>query len=218
MKLVEQGLGQNIRNEVTVIHGMAEAIDHGLVDDLADATRQIRDHAAHLVEQANHERRIINLLTEPPDPGPVDMTSAVEQEVDEIRDAYPGAEVETSVTDDVTVNAIPEITDAIWELLENAVQHSDADPPAVRVEVTRDDHDRGVVRIADNGPGIPESERATLLVDHELSQLDHGTGLGLIFVNWIVKLSGGTVAIGENDPRGSVVTLTFQTPAELNSG
>ena len=212
LQLLDQWLRHNIRNETTVIHGMAESIERGLADDVTEAARCIREHANRLVKQANHERTVIKLLSEPPDPVVVDLTDTVRERVETTREAHPDADVGLSETDEVTALAVPEVGDAVTELVENAVVHNDADTPTVRLEVSRNDQGRAVVRVADTGPGIPETERRPLLADHDITQLDHGNGLGLLFVYWVARLFGGTVRFAENDPRGSVVTLRLPTP------
>ena len=70
--------------------------------------------------------------------------------------------------------------------------------------------DEGVVeiRVADEGPGIPEMERAVLLRGAE-TPLEHMEGLGLWFVNWTVSASGGTVEVVGNDPQGTVVVVSL---------
>jgi PAS domain S-box-containing protein len=205
LQVLEQWLRHNIRNEVTVIHGMAEQIERGAVDDVTTAARRIQEHAGKLVDQANHERAVITLLSDPPDPVRTDLSEAVERSVASVRRDNPDADVELALAGDLIATTIPEIEDAVTELVTNAIRHSDEDSPWVRVETTRDD-DHAVVRVADTGPGIPESERNHLLVDRDISPLDHGRGLGLVFVYWVVRLSGGDVSFAENDPRGSVVT------------
>jgi len=210
LQVLEQWLRHNIRNEVTVIQGLAEQIERGAVDDVTAAARRIQEHTGKLVDQANHERTVIALLSDPPDPVSVDVSDAVERSVAPVRRDNPDAEIELALAEDVTAIAIPEIGDAVGELVENAVCHSDGDSPRVRVEVSRDE-EHVVVQVADSGPGIPESERSHLLVDRDISPLDHGKGLGLVFVYWVVRLSGGDVSFAENDPQGSVVTVTLPT-------
>jgi len=206
LQVLEQWLRHNIRNEVTVIHGMAEQIERGAVDDVTTAARRIQEHAGKLVDQANHERAVITLLSDPPDPVETDLSGAVERGVASVRRDNPDADIELALAGDLSATAIPEIGDAIGELVENAVRHSDEDSPQIRVETARDD-DHAVIRVADTGPGIPESQRTHLLVDRDISPLDHGKGLGLVFVYWVVRLSDGDVSFAENDPRGSVVTV-----------
>lgn len=214
LQVLDQWLRHNIRNETTVIRGLAENIERGSADDVGETARRIQEHADRLVEQANHERTIIDVLTRASDRDriPVDVTRIVERQAARSRETYPDADIRVTRTDGFEVNAIPELETAIGELIENAVQHNDAGTPTAEVEVARTADGGGVVRVADNGPGIPEIERGGPLLDREVDQLHHGSGLGLVLVYWAVRLSGGEIAFGENDPRGSVVTLAFSKP------
>jgi PAS domain S-box-containing protein len=49
----------------------------------------------------------------------------------------------------------------------------------------------GVVTVIDDGPGIPEYERAAVFNERPLSQLSHGSGLGLWLAKWVVEGYGG---------------------------
>jgi signal transduction histidine kinase len=101
---------------------------------------------------------------------------------------------------------------AVDNLLENAVVHGDSLTPSVSVTVRRRETDGTVdVVVADDGPGIPEQERQ-VLVDGRETPLEHGSGLGLWLVNWIVSESMGELAFDDNEPRGSVVTISLPTP------
>jgi len=73
----------------------------------------------------------------------------------------------------------------------------------------------GVVRlaVADNGPGIPDHEYEVLTKGEETA-LEHGSGLGLWLVFWVVEKSGGELTFGENEPRGAVVTM--ELPAVID--
>ncbi|WP_167768591.1 ATP-binding protein [Haloarcula amylovorans] len=209
LQIFEQWLRHNIRNEMTVIHGMAESIQQGRVDDATDCARRIQEHAAHLVEQANHERKIVSLLSDPSDPVITDLTSVVDRQVAKSRDKFPTADIEITHRAEITTRAVPEIEDAIKELLDNAIQHNNTDTPIVRLELERTAENNGILRIIDNGPGIPERETNNLLIGQEITPLSHGTGLGLVFVDWAVRRSGARIAFDTTDPRGSRITLTF---------
>lgn len=218
LKVLEAWLRHNIRNDMNVIGGIAENIRDGRVDDVAAAAGRIGGIADHLVEQADTERRLVELLVEPPEPVPVDVVDAVEAEVRKCRERYPEADIEVVVDGGFTAMAVPAVEDAIGELLENAIRHSDAAAPSVRVTIERGDGDRGYVRVADEGPGIPDVERHVFRSDHRIDQLHHGSGLGLLFVYWVVRVSGGEVEFGANEPRGSAVTLTFRAAAGEHPG
>jgi signal transduction histidine kinase len=112
----------------------------------------------------------------------------------------------------VSVPSAKHLVTAVGNLLNNAIEHNDAERPSVRVSVEPTDGDGRYVRIrvADNGPGIPEAEREVLREGTE-TPLEHGSGLGLWIVYWIATMSGGDITFEENDGRGSVVTLALQS-------
>lgn len=106
-------------------------------------------------------------------------------------------------------------------LLLNALQHRDPTRP-VRIEVSghHEDvggHPQGVIRVADNGPGIaPEyRERVFRLFERLASKDVHpGTGIGLPVVRRIVESLGGKAWIEETPGGGVTVAFTLPIPPE----
>lgn len=47
----------------------------------------------------------------------------------------------------------------------------------------------------------------------EIDPLYHGSGLGLWLIYWIVERSNATVEFDENEPRESMVSVTFRRPS-----
>jgi signal transduction histidine kinase len=109
---------------------------------------------------------------------------------------------------------------AVDNLVENAIEHNDRERPHVQVTVERATTD-GVshveIRVADDGPGIPDTDRRLLVGDPD-ARLEEATGLGLWLVNWIVTESGGSVSYAPNEPRGSVVTVRLPTEGDGDDG
>ena len=62
-----------------------------------------------------------------------------------------------------------------------------------------------VLSVADDGPGLPDSEQAALDIDRE-TQLEHATGLGLWKLRWAVDAFDGSVAVATDD--GTTVSVT----------
>lgn len=125
-----------------------------------------------------------------------------------MRERYPDAVVSAEVAADATVEASPRLDEALENVLTNAVVHNDAETPEITASVTRngDRTDTVDIRVADNGPGIPQDEIEPIRTGLE-TDLVHTSGLGLWVVKWIVEASGGTLRFEENEPRGSVVVL-----------
>jgi signal transduction histidine kinase len=108
------------------------------------------------------------------------------------------------------VSAAPKLSVAIDNIVQNAVEHNDADAPRVEITIRPATAETEYVEltVADNGPGIPEQEREVLLKGKE-TDLRHGSGLGLWIVKWVVTRSGGRIDFDKNDSRGSRVTLVL---------
>jgi signal transduction histidine kinase len=95
---------------------------------------------------------------------------------------------------------------ALAELLENAVKHNPGSDPRVEATV-REDGEWIDVSITDDGPGIDELERRVVTAGDETA-LEHGSGLGLWLVNWIVTQYGGSFQIGPRaDGNGTAATI-----------
>jgi signal transduction histidine kinase len=200
----------DLRNAANVIEGHADLlVQHGDSDAVSDSASTIREQASELVETSDQIRDIERLLKDGDgERRVVDVVAIVEGQLDRLRRDYPAAVVNGPTREACSVYAHPLVESAILNLLDNAVEHNDSDPPRVEVNVSCDG-DRAVVRIADDGPGIPEDEVAVLERGYE-TPLDHASGLGLWLVNWIVRESGGTVSFDERSPGGSVVSLQFE--------
>lgn len=67
------------------------------------------------------------------------------------------------------------------------------------------DGDHVRLAVADDGPGIPAGRHDELLD----AGVGEGTGMGLYLVKTIVERAGGEIEIGDNEPRGTVVTVTL---------
>ncbi len=104
------------------------------------------------------------------------------------------------------------LTQLLANLLDNALQHT---PPGTRVRLTlaRAPGGTAVGTVADDGPGVPEADRARVfgrMVRLDSSRSTPGNGLGLSLVAAVVELHGMTVELMDGRP-GAVVRLGFPT-------
>lgn len=135
---------------------------------------------------------------------PVDLADVVRERVAVLRDSYDGVTVTTDLPNAAWVSADDRLGPVLDNVLTNAVQHHDGAAPEIEVTATVDD-DRVRLAVADDGPGIPPAERA----DAFEPGVGAGTGMGLYLVRTVVEGYGGAVALGENEPRGTVVSITL---------
>ena len=101
---------------------------------------------------------------------------------------------------------------AILNLLENAWQactESEHECPQATVAIaTRAVADALVLRVSDNGPGIPEDIRERIF-DPLFSTKSFGVGLGLPLVRQIVEQHGGEIEVDTVLEEGTTITLTL---------
>ncbi|WP_413232899.1 ATP-binding protein [Nocardia salmonicida] len=96
----------------------------------------------------------------------------------------------------------------LFNLLDNAARHG---PSGGEVRVSASTGPQGtVLEIQDDGPGIPEAERATVFDRFTRGGRTDGggTGLGLAIARWVIDLHGGSIAVADPGSRMRVVLPT----------
>lgn len=203
-------LRHNLRNELTVILGAAETIieesDHETVTKQAE---RILESSSTLNDIAEHTQVVGEFIeSQYLQQQRHEVTTIIERIVTGLRENNPSVEFTTALSNEAEVTAPAYLDTAFEHVLENAVEHNDADTPEVEVRVEKTHSGEVKVIIADNGPGIPEHERAVLLEGEE-TPLQHGSGIGLWIVNWIITHAGGHITFDQRTPRGSRVTIAL---------
>ncbi|MBV0902660.1 PAS domain S-box protein [Haloarcula salina] len=209
---VDRLLQHHLRNQVTVIRGQAEILRRDGVESDAHLDR-IESASERLLSLFDDHHHIVNVLTERDQLEAVDVVSVLDSVLRDVERAFPAATISRNLPAEATALALSTLQNAIRELVENAIEHSESTEPTVEVAVDTDEASVEI-HVLDTGPRIPQNERAALETDSAFGPTSHSTGLGLWLVHWIVKRSGGTLRFGENDPRGNVVTMEFQTPGD----
>jgi signal transduction histidine kinase len=120
----------------------------------------------------------------------------------------------TLETDDGSVRGDEQaLLRVLANLLDNALA---AVPPAGRIEVTARVRDETVeVRIADDGPGVPEADREHIF--QRFSRLNHthnSTGLGLAIARRIARQHNGDLTC-DSSAQGATFTLTLPAAKTL---
>lgn len=121
-----------------------------------------------------------------------------------------GRRLQTSIEPGIAFRGDRElIIQMLSNLLDNAIRHT---PPKSLVTMTLRRAPGGAVAcVADNGEGIPESERAKVLKRFyrlEHSRTTNGNGLGLALVSAIAELHGIELQLYDNKP-GLAVRMSF---------
>ncbi|MGB9956435.1 PAS domain-containing sensor histidine kinase [Haloferax prahovense] len=225
LTVLSRVLRHNIRNSLGVVIGHAELLQEELdtltpletylaeaasfsFADSQHSLSKIADNATQLVAMAEDIRQLSRVLERGPVRYYVDVPTVVDRVVCTFADQYPNASIHVE-SQAIGVKGNDEsLRMALTELIENAIVHTHDASPTVEVRMSSVDSGRVRIQVADTGPGLPEMERAVLEKGTE-EPLLHGRGIGLWMVNWLMTQLGGSVSIDENDPRGTVVTLTL---------
>lgn len=218
LQVLHRVLRHNLRNDLTVILGMAEEI-HRMTDDpaISRAADCMLDNAERLATLSTKSQTASEVLCRQPREAVIDAAEQTRTVVEAARLEWPEATIETDLPASLSVEADPVFRRAVVNLVENAVSHNDA--PTVRVQGAACDQ-WGVIAVSDDGLGIPEAERAAVFGEADITQLQHGSGLGLWLVKWITESADGKVTHERIDGRTTVslalplATETKQVPAD----
>ncbi len=126
----------------------------------------------------------------------------------------PGVHLQSALTEIPLEIDAERVRTVLRNLLENAVKYSLPDSAPVSVTVSREG-DGVVVRVSDDGPGIPEPDLSSLFepffrVDRSRSRKTGGYGLGLSICKRIMDAHGGSIAVTNGARRGATFTVTFR--------
>jgi PAS domain S-box-containing protein len=188
--------------------------------------RQLRDGAApavgnrivqagkKVIEQSKKARVINSLSVDYDRREVVDVTGVVVAASNKIEGEFTDCGVECTAPQSAEAVAVPQIKDAIEELIENGVSHAQNESATVSVEVDKDGTST-TITVSDEGPHIPEQEKKALTGELDVDPLNHAEGLGMWMIHWVVETSGGSVSVsrGEN---GNRITVELDTPQAEN--
>jgi PAS domain S-box-containing protein len=148
---------------------------------------------------------------------PVELAALVYEAASTIPD-YKDKRVELRIESNLPVMTVDPVamSQVFQNLLANAARYNKSEVKRVRVYAREcpDKPDCVRIEVADNGVGIPASQRATAFRIfkrlHRDEEFGAGSGVGLAIVKKIVEAHGGEVAIEDNpEGQGSVAVVTL---------
>jgi signal transduction histidine kinase len=128
----------------------------------------------------------------------------------EIRDGAADIIINVNVPDPLFVNGDEsKLRRTLSNLVNNAVDalHDHKTPNATLNISAEIQDDYVIIRVADNGPGIPDEIMSTLFEPFVTRQKKNGTGLGLAIVKQFMTAHGGDITV-KND-QGAVFSISL---------
>ncbi|GAB7093515.1 histidine kinase N-terminal 7TM domain-containing protein [Halolamina litorea] len=199
----------DIRNDMAVINGWAGTLHEHVDEEGDEALERVLRKSEHVIELTETVRDFVESLSGEAvfEPEPTDLHRHLDTEVAATRETFPEATIRVDGDlPTVTVLASEMLSSVFRNLLENAVRHNDSDAPEVTVSAV-DAGDTVRVRIADNGPGVPDEQKETVFGKGEKGLDSPGSGIGLYLVHTLTEGFGGRVWIEDNEPRGAVFVV-----------
>ena len=192
-------LRHNLRTEMTLVAGYVDEL--AATTDEHELTARIRDAVDEVVGLSDKARELERALEETPELGPVDAVAHVRNGITDATKNHQEREVALDATP-ATAIADYRLEIVVRNLVENAFEHGDG---PVTVTVTRTDASVEV-RVSDDGNGVPEFERELVAGERDITQLEHGSGLGLWIATWLLDAFDGDLRF-EDDASTIVAVL-----------
>ncbi|MFC7075144.1 PAS domain-containing sensor histidine kinase [Haloarcula halophila] len=205
LRVLHRVLRHNLRNDLSVVIGAAQHLNSAATDSYTiTMTERILDAAGRLdavSQQAKEVESALENTTERPiDPG--SLARSVTEDYPETVTVHP------SIRPSVAVPGGPGLYDALDNLVENAVEHT-PEGTAVRL-VVEEEGDEVLLKVTDDGPGIPAIERAAVFDGETITTLQHGSGLGIWLARWVAESAGGALSY---DRTAGWTVVTIRLPA-----
>lgn len=208
LEILNRLIRHDIKNDMMVVVGLTEMLRDEVPAELRDDVDRVLGTGKHTLEMTEVARVLVEIIRMGGELG-VEATSLAPtllQEVHNARRSFPAATVDVDDPPKVQVQANRLLGAVFRNVLNNAVQHNDKDAPRVHVASTVGD-DRVTVRIADNGPGIPDSAKETLFDRKGTGLTGEEESMGLYLVGTLVEQCGGTIRVQDNEPEGTVIVI-----------
>jgi signal transduction histidine kinase len=211
----------------TVAHELRSPLTgvKGFVSTLLSKWDRFNDEQKKLMLTTVHadSERLSRLITElldvaridtgrlPLYPRPVDTRTLVERCVESAR-AGTTRTIESSYAEPVPeVFADPDkLTQVVTNVVDNAIRHGDG-LVRVTVEPITTPFPGVLIRVTDEGEGIPVAIRERVFTKFWQHGVRGGTGLGMYIVNGLVRVHGGEVHISDADGGGACLEIRWPT-------
>jgi signal transduction histidine kinase len=216
LSLLNRLLCQEVRTDLHRVVGHGDQLRQHVSGEGTRTLDALVDAADSALDRTRTAREVMRAL----EPGreharePLDIAAVLEAQVERAHERVDGQFALATPAGNTTVGTSPALGLAFAHLLDNGIRHNDSDQPRVRVTVEAGPEAVSVA-IADNGVGIPERQRTLLGDPEQRYHEDSGLGTGLYLALTVVEQAGGSVTFAENEPRGTVVTVTVPRTDEL---
>lgn len=203
-------LRHDVLNSMFVIQSRAELLTEHTDEEGARHLATILTWCDDIVSMTKEMRLIVDTMSggEGKPVGPTDLSAALRAATDKVEATHDTVTLTTQIPQGLTVSANDTLSQVFDNLLGNAVTHNSNETLSidVRCEVHADEI---IVAIADSGGGIPEERKADIFRRDVKGLESGGSGLGLYFVDTLVRSYGGEVWVEDNSMGGATFFVSL---------
>ena len=210
----------DLKAPLTTVLGRVEMIglDPGVRDNpaTAESLAAVERQAFRMAELIDGVLAYSTAATSDLELEPVDLRLLVAEVLADLRGVVERDGAVVEVAEDLPVAAASRslVERVVQNLLGNAIAYSDRSGPRVRVDGGVEGG-QAFVRVSDNGPGVPPSERETvfdMFRRGSTSAGSPGSGIGLAFSRRVAERHGGTLEVDDAPGGGARFTLRLPLP------
>lgn len=209
------------------------AVTHELKTPIAIAKLNLETLQKRRLEEAQQQKLITNTLQEnnrlntltnnilvasqleagayQPNDQIISLSELADNILTEYQTRFPQRNIQGKIEDDIEVSGETTFLQMlVSNLVDNAIKYSGKEG---RIElILQKPNGHILLSVSDEGTGIPNSEKKRVFdkfyrIGSESTRNTKGTGLGLYICRQIVRNLGGTIAITDNTPKGSIFTV-----------
>ena len=230
MDVTEREKGEKLRREftsnvshelktpLTSIYGVSDMLASGMVkaEDVAGFAGTIKEESARLISLIDDIIKLSRMdeSTVPQETEIIDVCGSARDVVSRLSGKASENKVELSFEGEPSeIKGVQHILDEIiYNICENAIKYN---RPGGFVKISvRNEGSESLITVADNGIGIPKTDRERVFerfyrVDKSHSKQIGGTGLGLSIVKHGVIYLGGKINLESEEGVGTVITVGF---------
>ena len=230
MDVTEREKGEKLRREftsnvshelktpLTSIYGVSDMLASGMVkaEDVAGFAGTIKEESARLISLIDDIIKLSRLdeSTVPQETEIIDVFGSARDVVRRLSGKASENDIELSFSGEPSeIKGVQHILDEIvYNICENAIKYN---RPGGFVKVSvRNEGSESLITVADNGIGIPKTDRERVFerfyrVDKSHSKQIGGTGLGRSIVKHGVIYLGGKINLESEEGVGTVITVGF---------
>lgn len=210
LQVLSRVFRHDVRNKLQAVLGYIDQAERELSDEVpvSDDLERAERAAAEVISVSDKMQAVDSTSLDEGAVDTVDLVAVIETVVDHIAEVYPSAEIETDLPDSAPVFGTELLETALYELMANAIEHTDDPTPYCRVTIDTEETTFSLC-VIDRGPGIPEHERAVLESAKE-TQLAHLSGVGLWVVTWICRMHDADLTIASrSSEQGTEARISF---------